>query len=260
MKRQSFSLILPALLCLALLAALPAYAESDAATRLRVLAEQSAANQNASSEEITATRSLTSLLSGAAANSEATGKAALALSEIALGKGNADQAKNLAEAVLDMVSSNDTGLWGALAGRAKALLSAATSVQQAYAAGAPEAEGQLPFVDADLFDRKLSKSLSARPATVEVTFPTPVNMRKIPDRLDKWFSAVEKSGGKIDTVAVPEYGRSVLGLLFDLAVKIYAALTQVSLYDAAKHYNATVYYKSPSGTLLKVIFTLRPKS
>jgi hypothetical protein len=114
-------------------------------------------------------------------------------------------------------------------------------------------------VDADLFDRKLSQTLAAKPDSVVVVFPAPVNMKKIPERLDEWFSAVEKGGGKIDTVAVPETERGVLSLLFDLAVKVFELLNKTSLFDPAKAYDATVYYKSPSGTLVKVVFTRRVK-
>lgn len=243
-------------LCLALAAA-PARAESAAAARLRALAEQMAADQNATSAEQAATRGLFSTLA-ADENSEATGKAALALSEIALGRGNADSAKNLAEAVLDLAAGSKSGKWATLAGHAKDILGAATSVQAAYAAGPDvRAVGTLPFVDADAFDRKLSDSLGAKPASLELTFPVAVRMKNLPERLDKWLSAIEKSGGAVGTVAVAEE-RGILGELFDLALKLYDLLSARDLYAPAQHYNATVHYGTPSGTLRKVVFTLRP--
>jgi hypothetical protein len=253
-------LLLAALLALALTALAPAEAraESAAAARLRALAEESAANQNATDAEKAATRGLFSSLSSDGANSVATGKAALALSEIALGQGKADSAKSLAEAVLDMVAGNKTGTWGVLANRAKTLLGAAASVQQAYAAGsAAVTDGALLFVDAEMFDRKLSDTLAAKPAKAEVQFPVAVGMKKLPERLDKWFSAVEKSGGKVETVAVTETGRGILGDLIELAFKLYDLLTARDLYAPAQYYNATVYYRRSSGEVVRVVFSLR---
>lgn len=256
MPKAALPLLLAlAVLCLALPA--PARAESAAAARLRALAEEAAANQNATAEEQAATRGLFSSLMSDGGNSEATGKAALALSEIALGQGKAESAKNLAEAVLDMLAGGKAGTWSTLAGRAKTLLGAATSVQQAYAAGsAAVTDGALLFVDAEMFDRKLSDTLSARPASVELRFPVAVNMRKLPERLDKWFSAIEKTGGVVEAKPVAEH-RGILGDLISLAIKLYDLLTARDLYAPAKDYNATVYYKRSNGEVVRVVFSLR---
>jgi len=250
----------PLLLLLAALAlALPpaVRAESDAAARLRALAEQSASGQNATDAEKSAARGLFTSLAGSGANSEATGKAALALSEIALGQGKTESAKSLAEATLDIIAGNKAGTWATLAARAKTLLGLATSVQQAYAAtSAVAADGAILFVDADMFDRKLSDTLNAKPASAEVRFPVRVSMKKLPERLDKWFSAIEKSGGKVDAVPVAET-RGILGDLIELALKLYDLMTARDLYAPAQYYNATVYYKRSSGEVVRVVFDLR---
>jgi hypothetical protein len=258
MRLNPHVLTLLSALCLVLAtaAAVPARAESDAATRLRALAQEMADDENATSAEQAATRGLFSSLA-ANENSEATGRAALALSEIALGRGNADSAKGLAEAVLDLMAGSKSGKWTTLAGHAKDILGAAASVQAAYAAdSAATRDGALPFVDADAFDRKLSDGLAARPDSLILTFPVAVNMKSIPERLDKWLSAIEKSGGAVGTKAVAEE-RGILGQLFDLALTLYDLLTARDLYEPARHYNATVHYGSPSGRLRKVVFTLR---
>jgi len=254
--------LLAALLALTLLlsfAAAPARAESAAAARLRELAdlaEKYTAAENATVEEQTASRGLSSLLAGPSASSEATGKAALALTEIALGQGRADTAASLAGAVLDIVAGNSGGAWGALAGQAKGLLSAATSVREAYAANSAASGPSLPYVNADAFDRKLSSSLAERPASFEVLFPLPVSMKMLPERLDKWLSAVEKSGGSVEAVPVPEQ-RGLFTDLLELAIKLYDLVTARDLYAPAQYYNATVHYKRSTGTVVKVVFTLR---
>lgn len=259
-RQMSLSFLPILLLCLLVsLAAAPARAESDAAARLRELAELAedyATDQNATCEEQAASRSLSSLLSGPSANSEATGKAALALTEIALGQGRADTAASLAGAVLDIVAGNSGGTWGTLAGQAKGLLSAATTVREAYAANSAATGPTLPYVNSDAFDRKLSSSLAERPASFEVLFPLPVSMKKLPERLDKWLSAIEKTGGKVDAVPVPE-ARGLFTDLLELAIKLYDLATGRDLYEPARHYNATMHYKRSTATVVKVVFTLR---
>lgn len=239
-------------------------APSQASVRLRELAELAErinADQNATAEEHAASRSLTSLLAGPSPSSEATGKAALALTEIALGQGRTETATNLAGAVLDIVANNSSGTWGTLAGRAKTLLTVAASVQEAYAASSATSLSalgatSLPYVNSEAFDRKLSDSLAARPASFEVLCPLPVSMKKLPERLDKWLSAIEKTGGKVEAVPVPE-ARSFLSDLISLALKLYDLVTGRDLYEPAKFYNATVHYKRSNATVVKIVFTLR---
>ncbi len=239
-------------------------APSQASVRLRELAELAErinADQNATAEEHAASRSLTSLLAGPSPSSEATGKAALALTEIALGQGRTETATNLAGAVLDIVANNSSGTWGTLAGRAKTLLTVAASVQEAYAASSATSLSalgatSLPYVNSEAFDRKLSDSLAARPASFEVLCPLPVSMKKLPERRDKWLSAIEKAGGKVEAVPVPE-ARSFLSDLISLALKLYDLVTGRDLYEPAKFYNATVHYKRSNATVVKIVFTLR---
>ncbi|PKN07529.1 MAG: hypothetical protein CVU73_12295 [Deltaproteobacteria bacterium HGW-Deltaproteobacteria-8] len=249
------------LMCLLVLFAVAtAWAESTASARLRALADTVAADQNATVEEQAASRSLTRLLAEPSTSSEATGKAALALSEMALGQGRTDTASNLAEAVLDLVANNSSGTWGVLAGRAKNLLAVAGTVREAYAASSaasPASLGDaLPYVNSAAFDRKLSSSLAERPASFEVLCPLPVSMKKLPERLDKWLSAIEKSGGKVEAVPVAE-ARSLFTDLLELALKLYDLVAGRDLYAPAQYYNATVYYKRSTATVVKVVFTLR---
>lgn len=263
------ALVLPVLLAIVCLsgtawAESAPHAESKASARLRELAElagQVSADQNATAEEHAASRGLTKLLDGSSPSSEATGKAALALSEIALGQGRTETASNLAEAVLDLVSQNSSGSWGVLAGRAKTLLAVATSVREAYAATSATSltdlgSSSLPYVNTDAFDRTLSERLAARPANFEVLCPLPVSMKKLPERLDKWLSAIEKSGGTVKAVPVPE-ARSFFSSLLELALKFYDLITGRDLYEPARHYDATVHYKRSSATVVKIVFTLR---
>ena len=56
----------------------------------------------------------------------------------------------------------------------------------------------LKFIDLSSFDRDLNASLASPSETVTVDFYESMSPNKIPDRLQRWISDVEKSGGKID--------------------------------------------------------------
>lgn len=79
-------------------------------------------------------------------------------------------------------------------------------------------DAALTFIDLSSFDRDLNASLSSRAEIVTIDFYEAMSPNKIPERLQRWISAVEKSGGKIDVE--PPTGESrtrnlafVLGLL-----------------------------------------------
>ncbi|GEM_PF-1138119 len=256
--------VCPLLLAVCLLAAFPAapaQAESAAAAQLRTLAEALAAsNASATDEELAAQKSLKENLDKTGPASEATGKAALELGQLALEQGRVGEARSLADAVLGIAATAAGAQQGesTLVTSANALITAAFSVKQAYAGAslAPVApEQSVLFLDVDRFDRKLSSRLDEKPAKVEVLFASPVQISKLPERLDKWLSAVEDSGGKVETKPLP--GRGFLTDLISIIVHAFDVYRASVLYKPAASYNAVVYYEPQAGTLAKVVFTLR---
>jgi dihydroxy-acid dehydratase len=73
----------------------------------------------------------------------------------------------------------------------------------------------LSFIDIGNFDRELTASLNAPLDSVDVVFYEKVSPNKMPERLQKWISAVERSGGnvKVETPPNEPKPRSALTIL-----------------------------------------------
>jgi len=117
------------------------------------------------------------------------------------------------------------------------------------------AQQEVQFLDTGGFDRKLSSALSANQPEVMVTFPAAITLNNIPERLDKWFSKVEKYGGTVDIQAEPEPGRSIISEIFGLFIKAYDAIEEAVIYSPVKNYNVMIYYKAQTGLVTRVCFT-----
>lgn len=117
------------------------------------------------------------------------------------------------------------------------------------------AQQEVQFLDTGGFDRKLSSALSANQPEVTVLFPAAITLNSIPDRLDKWFSKVEKFGGTVDIQAEPEPGRGIISEIFGLFIKAYDAIEEAVIYSPAKNYNVMIYYKAQTGLVTRVSFT-----
>jgi len=77
---------------------------------------------------------------------------------------------------------------------------------------------KLDFIDIANFDRELTSSLSSHISSVEVMFYEKVSPNKIPERLQKWIAAVERSGGQVKIEApanepTPKFAMTILSLL-----------------------------------------------
>lgn len=137
-----------------------------------------------------------------------------------------------------------------------AVLLAACAGKQPADAAAPQQEVQ--FLDTGGFDRKLSSALSAKQPEVTVVFPAAITLNSIPERLDKWFSKVEKFGGTVDIQAEPEPGRSIISEIFSLFIKAYDAIEEAVIYSPVKNYNVMIYYKAQTGLVTRVCFMRKP--
>lgn len=61
-----------------------------------------------------------------------------------------------------------------------------------------QAKPEVEFIDISKFDRDMQASLSSNKFnSVEVSFYEKVSPNKIPERLQKWLSSVEKNGGNV---------------------------------------------------------------
>lgn len=118
------------------------------------------------------------------------------------------------------------------------------------------ASEKIEFFDAGTFDRKLSSALRQNPPEVTIDFIADANVNDMPERMDKWFAAVEKGEGVIDVQVDPAYRtRGIISEVMALIIGAYEFVKDKLIYSPAQNYNATVYYIPGTGEITKVIFT-----
>jgi hypothetical protein len=98
------------------------------------------------------------------------------------------------------------------------LINACSTPSSLTVLGENEPKKQLSFIDIGNFDRELTNSLKGHLDSVDVIFYEKVSPNKIPERLQKWIAAVERSGGniKIETPPnepTPKSAMTILSLL-----------------------------------------------
>ena len=110
-----------------------------------------------------------------------------------------------------------------------------------------------------MFDFKLGFSLRRNLPVVEVKIIAPFSTNKIPERIEKWLSAVDQRGGKVELKLDPAYGeeRGVISEVVDLAILAYQFVKQKGLYDATDDYDVVLYYRPNDGMVTKIFFKLR---
>lgn len=113
---------------------------------------------------------------------------------------------------------------------------------------------QIIFFDSSSFDTTLSKQLKTNPPAFTVTFTAPVTLNSIPKRLDKWLAKVEEYGGKVKLQADSTAKKGLADMVLGFAVGAYQFVKEAWIYGPVAHYNATLYYRSESGALIKVVF------
>ena len=111
------------------------------------------------------------------------------------------------------------------------------------------ADGIVDFADTSSFDSLLSNSLGKTPPIIKISSEKPMSPNAIPPRLEKWFSAVVKSGGTVKLQKLPPppppgepASRGFLFEIVDLAFTIYDYVHEMVLYAPAEKYNVVVVY------------------
>ena len=114
------------------------------------------------------------------------------------------------------------------------------------------------YFDSIGFDKNLSVSLNCNHPEITVKFPLPVSIYRIPERIDKWFYMVGKYEGTAKPEIEDEGKRTLVGDVISLVIGVYDVVKEKVIYNSAKNYNATIYYKEGIGTVTRVVFTLKP--
>lgn len=148
------------------------------------------------------------------------------------------------------------------------LVLAACATSPVESSGVMTPNSNLQFVDISKFDHELSASLGARDIDkVEVAFYEKVSPNAIPERLQKWITTVDGSGGRVRVE--PPAGElvarnplallSLFGTLFNGA-KTIAKLQQDRMLESAKERDAVISLeRNAKGEMVvgKVVFIKR---
>lgn len=112
---------------------------------------------------------------------------------------------------------------------------------------------KVSYIDTTSFDRTLSSSLSADLETIEIPVSDRISPIAIPDRLNKWLSAVDANGGNIQVKQVPdEQGKTrafpiaVIGLAIEV-VRLLRGNSEEKLYKPAANYDADIMVRQGPG-------------
>ncbi|NDD11231.1 MAG: hypothetical protein EB072_00960 [Betaproteobacteria bacterium] len=136
--------------------------------------------------------------------------------------------------------------------------------QQALGQTAPEA---IRFIDLSKFDNDLEKALKENKESISVMFFEKTSPNNMPNRLQKWVTAVEKSGGRIDIEPPPDEPRPrspamLIGLLGGLwsSIKAWGEIRERALLDAAQSRNVLIHLeRNAAGEIIVAKLTFTPR-
>lgn len=111
-------------------------------------------------------------------------------------------------------------------------------------------ENVIDLIDSEVFDYKLGLSLTKNIERVEINIISPFNSNKIPERIEKWLSAVDVNGGEI-ILKENAKQRGIISEVVDLVIITYEAIKKNILYAATENYNAEVFYDGQTGEITK---------
>ena len=127
------------------------------------------------------------------------------------------------------------------------------------------------FLDSDVFDVDLARSLSVTPDSVSVTAAGPMNVNAVPPRLNAWMAAVQSRGGAVQlvrrdpdaaqqqqffTLLLPIVG-SALSALFPDKADVRQYMRESRTYARAEGYDMRVIYSVGSGQIEEIVFARR---
>jgi len=139
------------------------------------------------------------------------------------------------------------------------------SSPQSLAQPTPE---PIRFIDLSKFDSDLERALKGSNESITVMFYEKTSPNNMPNRLQKWVTAVEKSGGKIDVEPPPDEPRPrspamLIGLLGGLwsSIKAWGEIRERAMLDAVQTRNVLIHLeRNAAGEIIvgRVAFPPRP--
>jgi len=121
-------------------------------------------------------------------------------------------------------------------------------------AASATAKPAIPFLDLPRFDKELAQALNAGQAEVGVSFYGKVTPNDVPMRLQKWLTAIEQSGGRLDVSpppgdVAPRNPVLLLGLVSGLwsALKTWGEIKESQVLQAAAGHQARLVLNKTEG-------------
>jgi hypothetical protein len=118
------------------------------------------------------------------------------------------------------------------------------------------------FTDTDVFDKNLLDSMSSDIQRINVPMIGDVSLNRIPGRLGKWLSVVNKEG-QLNFKQIsregddPRITRGIPIAILGLLPAVYHFVKDQLTYSAAILYDATIFYYPNNGLIENVVFTKR---
>lgn len=126
---------------------------------------------------------------------------------------------------------------------------------QAQSSAPAEPEEELAFFDSSSFDKSLTDELAKNPPHALVVPSGPFSPNQIPPRLERWISAVSKTGGSVK-LQRERTGAPTRGFLSDtveLAVKAHKDSELDAMYAHVKNYDAILSFNGNDVTAVRFI-------
>ncbi|MEN9480344.1 MAG: hypothetical protein RLZZ298_1739 [Pseudomonadota bacterium] len=119
---------------------------------------------------------------------------------------------------------------------------------------APPPKDKVGYLDTTSFDRGLSSSLNADLEVIEIPVTDRMSPVAIPDRLNKWLSAVDANGGNIQVKQMPDeqngkqrgFPIAVIGLAIEV-VRMLRGTPEERMYKPAANYDADIMVRQGPG-------------
>ena len=128
----------------------------------------------------------------------------------------------------------------------------------------------IAFIDSDVFDNDVARTLSVTPDRVTVKPVAPMTVNAVPQRLNAWMAAVQGRGGNVQMVGrdpsaaqqqhahelllLPILGAALSGLFPDKA-DVRQHIRDSRTYARAEGYDMQVVYVPGTGAIDEIVFT-----
>ncbi len=118
------------------------------------------------------------------------------------------------------------------------------------------ATGGVRYADDPRFDQILSRALAEGRPTVDVRVDGSADVNALPFRLERWFSTVRQTGGRVSAQALPEPG-TPRPVVTDVPVRLVDTRPDPAPFVPARDYHVQILYARRDGAIAHVVFERR---